>query len=195
LLATGGGGDEREPVLPKHMADALAADKAKLEGKRAPTAPKAPAKTARKTPRKTVPKARKPPPPIRGHCRTATTDLGGLARYEREKDCTGFWVDDSMVYWTVDVERTGLYEVEIHYAGDKEVEGNVIEISLADEKIHVPIKVTGSWETFVKVTAPDRLKATKGQKRTLSVRPFKKQKGKGLVNLRSVILTWVGEAP
>jgi len=195
LLLTGGGKDRgaKQAALPKNIADEIAAGKAMAEGTTVPivSEPKAPAKPEPKP----AAKPRKDAPAIRGHCRTATTDLGGQARYEHGKDCIGFWVDDSMVYWEVDVPRNGVYEAEIQYAAAPEADGNIIEIALGDEKIQVPIKATGSWEKFVTVGAAGRLKATEGSKRMLCVRPIKKPKGKGLINLRLVTLRWVADAP
>jgi hypothetical protein len=192
LMTPGVDKEEKLPEMPKELAEKLAAEQAALEGKPPPgkTVAKEPAKTPPKTPSKPV----KPPKPILGHARTAVTDPpGGKAKYEhgRDRDNIGFWLDDSIVFWLVDVPRNGLYEVDIVYAGAKEIKNNVIGISLGSEEIQVTLDDTGDWGNFVERKAVGRLKGAEGKRQRLTVRPVKR--AKALMNLRSVTLRWVAE--
>ena len=112
---------------------------------------------------------------------------GKMARYEKDKDCIGYWTDASdVVSWPVEFPKAGKYAVEMEIACEPGQEGSAFEVLCGDAKVSYTVPVTKSWNDFLTVKVGE-FGVPSARRATISVKPLKIAKG-ALMNLRSVRL-------
>lgn len=112
---------------------------------------------------------------------------GRMARYEKEKDCIGYWTDSSdVVSWPVEFPKAVKYAVEMEIACEPGQEGSTFEVRCDDVRVSYPVPGTKGWGDFVKVKVGE-FGIPSSRRTRVEVRPVKIAKG-ALMNLRSVFL-------
>lgn len=110
----------------------------------------------------------------------------GHAGYESDKDCIGFWTNQSdTVEWEFDAVRSEV-EVEIELAAPDDSAGANYEIQVSGQTLKGTVPKTGGWSNFVKVKL-GKVSIVAPGKTKLLVKPLSKP-GLGVMNLRAIRL-------
>jgi alpha-L-fucosidase len=116
---------------------------------------------------------------------------GSNARLEERagKPNIGYWSSASdSVQWAVQVDRPGVFTVELVYACDPASSGNEYAVTHGDQKLVGKVAATKGWEDFV-ATKAGSIRIDKAGMALITVKPAgAKIAGAGLMNLRSVLL-------
>lgn len=109
---------------------------------------------------------------------------GPGAQYNESLDCISNWDSETAkVYWSFEVMKTGLFELELEYSAKKD---NVINIVVNGNKQVVPLVATGSNKKRFKTKEVVKIKIDKIGENEISFLP---QKGKwNSMNLKKVFI-------
>lgn len=74
---------------------------------------------------------------------------GGAARYEQDKDCIGYWTNESdFLTWNPTFVTAGTYRVIVEYACDVASEGAEIELCVGLDELQWKVPRTVGWTEF-----------------------------------------------
>jgi putative membrane-bound dehydrogenase-like protein len=75
--------------------------------------------------------------------------FGGEIAYEAGPDAIGYWHDENdFCEWTVEVARTGSYEISLEYSCADDCAGNTVVVEVGAAEIAGKVPSTGSWQIF-----------------------------------------------
>ncbi len=121
------------------------------------------------------------------HARDAKVH-GDKLRYESppHKDTLGFWVNkNDFAQWTIQVPKSGVFEVEVLQACGKGTGGAEIEIAIQGKTLRFKVKETGNFQRFIPRSVGP-LKLDQGPA-TLTVRA-RTMPGFAVMDLRRIVL-------
>jgi len=116
------------------------------------------------------------------------TAHGSRAKYEADKDCIGYWTNQSdFVSWNAKVAKPGAFKVQVTYAADAGSGGARYHVYAGAEKVAGTVEETGGWSRF-KTADLGTLEIPKAGRVSIAVKPQSKP-GYAVMNLKTVTLT------
>lgn len=123
------------------------------------------------------------------HLTAIDADCHGHLRYESDKQCIGFWTNQSdWVSWSFEA-AAGRYRVSAEIACDPGTEGSAVEFAIGSTRLQTTVKATKGWSDFVPV---DLGEVTLQEGKVVVEVRAKSKPNNAVMNLRQVIMTRVG---
>ena len=117
---------------------------------------------------------------------SAAAIYGPQIVFESKYGNLGFWgSDQDYVVWTLEVPKSGAYEVTIDYACDNGTAGNPLKLSTGSRVLTANVPGTGTWNDY-RMWKPGTIELSRGTVQ-LVVSPARKP-NQFLIDLRSITL-------
>ena len=113
--------------------------------------------------------------------------MGSKIEYMPEWKAFGWFTGKDYVEWDVEIDQTGIYQVEMEWSVSDEEAGKSFVLEVGDEKITGIVDPSGSWETFQKKII-GRIHLKRGYQQII-FRPAKDFGEGALLDLRKIKLT------
>jgi WD40 repeat protein len=111
---------------------------------------------------------------------------GEPIRYEDDKDCIGYWTNQSdWASWKADISKPDKFDVEITFACGPGCGGSQFKVAIAGESLSGVVKETGEWTKFTHVTL-GTVTIAKGGPLEIELKCNAKP-GPAVMNLRSLV--------
>jgi hypothetical protein len=112
--------------------------------------------------------------------------IGPDIQYMPEWKAFGWFTAEDRVEWTVEVPKTGKYDVYLEWSVSDEEAGKYFVFEAGDQKLTKKVGKSGSWETF-KTKKVGSIQLNQG-KQKMVFKPRDNFKGEALLDLRELVL-------